>query len=73
MRVDNPDARVYYMNEAAEAHWSSRILERQINSFYYERLLADKNKVPAKQETGIKTFRLKETTENQIKDPYVLE
>ena len=31
---------MYYMNEAAEQNWSVRALERQINSFYYERILA---------------------------------
>lgn len=38
MRVENPNAREYYGREAAEQHWSARQLERNINSFYYERL-----------------------------------
>jgi len=73
MRVENPDARSYYMNEAAEAHWSSRALERQINSFYYERLLMSKNKLSVKKEADVRTRQLEEPAENQIKDPYVLE
>ena len=42
MRVENEDARAYYMKECAESHWSVRILERQIASLYYERLLRNK-------------------------------
>jgi predicted nuclease of restriction endonuclease-like (RecB) superfamily len=36
MRLENPKARLYYMNEAAEQNWNVRALERQINSFYYD-------------------------------------
>ena len=44
MRVKNKEAREYYMNEAAGQNWSTRVLERQINSLYFERLLSSKNK-----------------------------
>jgi len=40
--VENEDARMYYMKECAEAGWSVRILQRQVASFYYERLLRNK-------------------------------
>ena len=40
MRVENPIAREYYLNECAGQSWSARVLERNINSFYYERLLS---------------------------------
>ena len=42
MRVENEEARFYYMNECAKAPWSVRILQRQIASLYYERLLRHK-------------------------------
>jgi hypothetical protein len=42
MKVENTDARNYYMNEAAEQNWSTRVLERQINSLYFQRLLSFK-------------------------------
>lgn len=42
MRIENENARMYYMKECAEAGWSVRILERQIASLYYERLLRNK-------------------------------
>ncbi len=36
IRVDDEDARSYYVVEAASQNWSTRALERQINSLYYE-------------------------------------
>ena len=44
MRVENDKAREFYMQEAVKSQWSTRQLERQINSFFYERLLSSKNK-----------------------------
>ncbi len=40
MHVSDPNAREYYAEEAANAPWSVRQLERQIATQYYERLLA---------------------------------
>lgn len=47
MRVENMKAREYYLKEAAEQIWSVRTLERNITSFYYERLLTSGNKKQA--------------------------
>ena len=44
MRVENENAREFYMQEAVKSQWSTRQLERQINSFFYERLLSSKIK-----------------------------
>ena len=74
MKVENEKARQFYLNECAKSNWSTRQLERQINSFFYERLLSSRG-VEAKKavsaeiymkEPGISTFDV-------IKDPYVLE
>jgi predicted nuclease of restriction endonuclease-like (RecB) superfamily len=46
-------------------------LERQINSFYYERLLSSQNKEPVIQEARQKTDKSK--PQDFLKDPYVLE
>lgn len=43
MRIKEPVKREYYQRECADNAWSVRQLERQINSFYYERLLATSN------------------------------
>ena len=40
--VENEEARAYYLEEARKSLWSVRELQRQINSFYYERLLDEK-------------------------------
>jgi predicted nuclease of restriction endonuclease-like (RecB) superfamily len=67
MRVDNPDARAWYIRETAEQGWSSRQLERNIVTHAWDRLLAapvaqtDTPHEPATMPLGF------------IKDPYVLE
>lgn len=42
--VENEEARAYYLEEARKSLWSVRELQRQINSFYYERLLENRTK-----------------------------
>ena len=73
LSVENEAARSYYMNEAADSNWSTRVLERQINSFYYERLLSSKNKKPLKAITKKQTKSDSPSILDFIKDPYVLE
>lgn len=73
LRVEKPDARAWYMNEAADQNWSTRALERQINSLYYERLLMSRDKSPVIEEMREKTAPLAPTPQDFIKDPYVLE
>ena len=71
MRVENENAREFYMQEAVKSQWSTRQLERQINSFFYERLLSSKNKEQVAAE--IQTLEPAKKTEDVIRDPYVLE
>ncbi|MCL2611578.1 MAG: hypothetical protein FWE02_07910 [Defluviitaleaceae bacterium] len=40
MRIEEPARREFYLTESAVSGWTVRQLERQINSFYYGRLLA---------------------------------
>ena len=71
LRVEDPHAREWYIEEAVKNHWSSRQLERQISTLYYERLLASVEKEPVIAEAA---ERLSEVEPEQfIKDPYVLE
>jgi predicted nuclease of restriction endonuclease-like (RecB) superfamily len=70
MRVENPEARKYYINEAANQNWGTRQLDRNITTFYYERLLSSKTK---KEVTTEQSKRLNDTAKDIIKDPYVLE
>jgi hypothetical protein len=52
--VEDPEAREWYMREAADLHWSTRQLERQISVLYYERLLASRRKAPVRKEAAAK-------------------
>jgi len=71
--ITHTRAREYYLNEAIGQNWSTRALERQINSFYYERILASKNDVDVKKEADTNTQALITKPEDLIKDPYILE
>ncbi len=69
--VDAAPARDWYMNEAADQHWSTRQLDRQISVLYYERLLASRKKAPVREEARDRLAAV--TPEQFIRDPYVLE
>jgi predicted nuclease of restriction endonuclease-like (RecB) superfamily len=71
LRVDEENARNFYLNECIESRWSTRELERQINSMLFERLAAskDKAKVKALAEKG----QVIQTPSDVIKDPYIFE
>ena len=73
MNIDDETKRNFYLEESIKSGWSVRQLERQINSFYYERLLSTNkdNKDEVKNEINI--LEKKEKVQNFIKDPYVLE
>lgn len=73
IRVESEAARHYYATEAASQNWSTRALERQINSLYYERLLMSNNKAPVVDEMREHTAQLGAQPQDFIKDPYVLE
>jgi predicted nuclease of restriction endonuclease-like (RecB) superfamily len=69
--VEDPAAREWYMREAADQHWSTRQLERQISVLYYERLLASRKKEPVQEEAAARLATVE--PEQFIRDPYVLE
>src|SRR5690606_1640062 len=71
MRVADERARGFYLQEAVDSQWSTRTLERQINSFYYERLLASQDKKPVVEEAEEKAVAVQ--PEDVLRDPYVLE
>jgi predicted nuclease of restriction endonuclease-like (RecB) superfamily len=43
LRVESPEARAWYVQEAATQNWSTRVLERQIGTLYFERLLSSQD------------------------------
>lgn len=73
LRVDNDSARLWYMNESVTQNWSSRALERQINTLYYERLLASRDRGSLKQEAATHIQNMKASPRDFIRDPVVLE
>ena len=73
MRVENTQARDYYLQETAEQHWSVRTLERNINTLYYQRLLASQRKDIVVEEMQQKTAEFQQDPYEFIKNPAVLE
>lgn len=71
LRVENEQARQFYLTEAIANNWGTRALDRQINSLYYERLLSSRDKAGVVAEMQEKTADLQ--PQDVLKDPYVLE
>jgi predicted nuclease of restriction endonuclease-like (RecB) superfamily len=73
LRVDNKLARHWYMNESAIQNWSSRALERQINTLYYERLLTSRDRPAVEHEAATHIQNMKAHPRDFIRDPVILE
>ena len=71
LRVENPQARAFYEAESVGARWSTREMERQMNSLLFERLALsrDKEGVLALARDGHEV----QVPADLVKDPYVLE
>ncbi|MBW6470581.1 MAG: DUF1016 family protein, partial [Methanosarcinaceae archaeon] len=71
MRLDDEQARKFYLREVETENWSVRELDRQINSLLFERLALsrDKKQLIALAAEG----QILESPRDMIKDPYVLE
>ena len=71
IRVEDEKIREFYTEECVKSSWSVRQLDRQINSFFYERLLSSQDKKAVSDE--IQTLEPRPEYEKIIRDPYVLE
>ena len=69
MRVESPSAREYYITHAERENWSTRTLERQIETHTYQRLLSTQSGPASSPEA----LPAKPSIRDFIKDPYVLE
>jgi len=69
--IDKPEAREFYMHEAVNSNWSTRELERQINSLLYERLALSKDQPGVMQLS--RKGQVIQKPGDLVKDPYVLE
>jgi len=71
MRVDDKHSRAFYIEETISENWSTRQLDRQIDSLLFERISLSKDK------KGVLKLAQKgqiiEKPEDAVKDPYVLE
>ncbi|MDR1088851.1 MAG: DUF1016 N-terminal domain-containing protein [Coriobacteriales bacterium] len=70
MRVEDESHREFYLKESADCGWTSRQLERQINSFFYERLLATQKESRPQIAKGIFKLEPAKDTDYILKDPY---
>jgi predicted nuclease of restriction endonuclease-like (RecB) superfamily len=73
LKVDSDSARQWYMNEAATQNWSTRALERQIGTLYYERLLASQDRAAVEQEAASNLQALGKSPREFVRDPVLLE
>ena len=73
MRVDNEKARLFYEREAAECGWSKLQLERQIHSFYYQRIIANRGEAGLASPARQRLAGDPPTPETVLKSPLVLE
>jgi len=72
-RVENEAARQWYVQEAAQQNWSSRALERQIGTLYFERLLLSQDKAAVAVEAQQNLTALVQSPRAFVRDPVMLE
>ncbi len=72
LRVQSQPTRQWYVNESISQNWSSRALERQIGSMYYERLLLSQDKKAVTDEAVVNT-QAENTARAFVRDPVMLE
>ncbi len=73
LKLDNAEARTWYMHEAASQNWSTRALDRQMGTLYYERLLASRDRAAVQTEASHQTAALAATPREFVRDPVLLE
>lgn len=73
LRLDNPKAREWYVSEAATQNWSTRALERQMGTLYYERLLASTDRQAVQAEATASLQNMEPCPREFVRDPVMLE
>ncbi len=73
LRVSDPKARKWYMDESATQNWTSRALDRQIDTLYFERMLLSGDKSSVFAEATTNTVPLSFTPREFVRDPVMLE
>jgi len=67
IRVENETTRKYYLNESISQHWSTRKLDRNISSQFFQRMLSNQDATQKTEKEDVIDNR------DFIKNPYVLE
>jgi predicted nuclease of restriction endonuclease-like (RecB) superfamily len=73
LSVENPEARKFYETESLRGGWSTRQLDRQISTLFYERTALSKNKARLLTAGAKALPEDAVSVEEEIKSPYVLE
>ncbi len=73
IRIENKDARNWYLQEAVTQNWSVRTLDRNISTLYYQRLISSQKKELVQNEMEVKTLVSQLDANDFIKNPTVLE
>lgn len=73
MSVENPQARAFYVEECAKCGWSTRQLERQIHSLFYERLLSSHYDESVRNEIYTLEPKKEVSPSDILKSTYILE
>jgi len=71
MRLDDVTEREFYLQETSDQSWNIKLLERNIRSGYYRRLLSTQKKSVTA--VSRKSQNKNDTILDHIKDPYILE
>lgn len=72
LQENTAEGRAWYENEAAKEMWSTRVLQRNVSSQYYHRLLQSQNKESVHNEMATLTAPLQDKLE-YLKNPVVAE
>ena len=70
-RVENELARNFYITEAIDCQWDTRLLQRQVHTLYYERILSSQQRKELREEENEGKKPLQ--AEDILKDPYILD
>lgn len=73
IRIENDEARDWYIKESVANNWSVRALDRQVSKLYYERLLSSNARTLVEQEAKEKTDVLQIDPKDILRDPYILD
>lgn len=73
LRLENEQARQWYLNEAINQNWSARALDRQISVLYYERLLSSQDKNAVANEAQQHIQAAADNIRDYLRDPYILD